>query len=135
MKQLVIVLMVLLAKVAIAQTRPIPENIRSAFEGTWQYKEKYFTLTIKIHFEPGKPYALFTDIGTGVAPSKTFKVQLKGNLLVFPAVRNQNDYIEMEIIKGKLYFKSLPVQWDERGNRIKSDQARPEQRVFKRVKG
>jgi hypothetical protein len=117
-----------------AQTKGIPDTIKSAFEGTWQYKEKYFTNTIKIHFEPGKPYALFTDIGTDVAPTKTFKVQLKGNLLVLPAVRNQNDYIEMEIIKGRLYFKSLPVQWDEKGNIISSNKDHREQRIFRRVK-
>jgi hypothetical protein len=134
MKQLVIVLMVLVAKVAIAQRRPIPENIRSAFEGTWEYKEKYFTNTIKIHFEPGKPYALFTDIGTGVAPSKTFKVPLKGNLLVLQAVRNQNDHLEMEIIKGKLYLRSKPAHWDEKGNRISANHDQQEQRIFKRVK-
>jgi hypothetical protein len=133
-RQIVLVLMMLSARVAVAQSVPIPKNIRSAFEGTWQNKEKYYINTVKIHFEPGKTYALFIDVGTGVAPSKTFKVHLKGSLLVLPAVRNQNDYIEMEIIKGSLYLKSLPVQWDEKGNRIKSDNDHLEQRVFKRVK-
>jgi hypothetical protein len=134
MKQIVLVLMVLVAKVVAAQLGPIPKNIRSAFEGTWQLKEKHHTNTLKIHFEQGKDYALFTDIGTGVAPSKTFKLPLKNNLLVLPAVMNQNDYIEMEVIKGKLHLRSLPVQWDQNGNRISSVQERPEQRVFKRVK-
>jgi len=135
MKQIVLVLMVLVAKVVAAQSGPIPKNIRSAFEGTWQLKEKYYTNTLKIHFEQGKDYALFTDIGTGVAPSRTFKVTLKNNLLVLSAVKNQNDYLEMEVIKGKLYLRSKPVQWDQNGNRIISVQERPEQRVFKRIKG
>lgn len=134
MKQLLIVLMVLAAKVAIAQTGPIPKNIRSAFEGTWQHKEKHFTNTVKIHFKPGKDHALFTDIGTGVAPSKTFKLQLKKNLLVLPAVKKQNDYIEIKIIKGKLYLTSVPVQWDENGNIIRSENHKQEQRIFKRIK-
>lgn len=131
MKQIVLVLIVLAANVAIAQTGPIPKNISSAFEGTWQIKEKYYTNTIKIYFEQGKDYALFTDIGTGVAPSRTFKVHLKGNLLVLPAVRNENDYIEMEIIKGKLHLRSSLSLWNEKGNKISSNQ---EQRIFKRVK-
>ncbi|MEQ7801961.1 hypothetical protein ABDJ41_19350 [Pedobacter sp. ASV1-7] len=134
MRQIAFVFMVLVAKVVAAQSSPIPKNIRSAFEGTWQIKEKYYTNTIKIHFEPEKDYALFTDIGTGVAPSRTFKVALKNNLLVLSAVRNQNDDIEMEIIKGKLYFRSIPAQWDKNGNRIRPVNAQQEQRVFKRVK-
>lgn len=129
-----VVLMLLSASVAVAQPVPIPKNIRSAFEGTWQIKEKHHTNTVKIHFEPGKAYALFTDIGTGVAPSKTFKVQLKGNLLVLPAVKNQNDYIEMELIKGKLYLRSKAARWDKNGNSVKSNYERPEQRIFKRIK-
>ncbi|MEQ7800001.1 hypothetical protein ABDJ41_09310 [Pedobacter sp. ASV1-7] len=126
--------MMLSARVAVAQSVPIPKNIRSAFEGTWQIKEKHYINTVKIHFEPEKDYALFTDIGTGIATSKTFKVQLRGNLLILPAVRNQNDSIEMEIIKGKLYLRSKPAQWDKNGNRVISSHDRPEQRIFKRVK-
>lgn len=133
MKKLVLVLMVLAAKVAVAQQGQIPKHIKSAFEGTWQLKEKQYTNTVKIHFEPGKDYALFTDIGTGVAPSKTFKVQRKENLLVLAAARNQNDYLEMEIIKGKLYFRSIPAQWDQNGNMIKLANERKEQSIFKRV--
>lgn len=117
-----------------AQTKGVSDNLRSAFEGTWQIKEKQYTNTVKIHFEPGKAYALFTDIGTGVAPAKTFKAQLKGNLLVLPAVRNQNDDIEMEVIKGRLYLRSKPGRWDKNGNRINSNHERPEQKVFKRIK-
>ncbi|MFA4870774.1 MAG: hypothetical protein WC623_21435 [Pedobacter sp.] len=78
---------------------------------------------------------MFIDIGTGVAPSRTFKLTLKNNLLVLPAVKDQNDYLEMEVIKGKLYLRSKPVQWDQNGNRISSVQERLEQRVFKRIKG
>ena len=134
MKQIVLFLIVLAAKVAVAQPGPIPKNIRSAFEGTWQQKEKHFTNTVSIHFEPGKDYALFTDKGTGVAPSRTFKLQLKKNLLVLPAVRNQNDYLEMEIIKGMLHLRSVPVQWDQNGNSVRPETEKQEQRIFKRVK-
>lgn len=133
-KPLILFLMVMAAKVAIPQPRPIPKNIRLAFEGTWQQKEKNFTNTVSIHFEPGKDYALFTDKGTGVAPSKTFKLRLKKNLLVLPAIRNQNDYLEMKIINGKLYLRSMPVKWDQNGNIVISKTVKQEQRIFKRVK-
>jgi len=134
MKQLVLVLMVLAAKVAVAQSGQLPTNIKSAFEGVWQYKDKFQTNTVKIQFETGRDYALFTDIGTGVAPSKTFKVQLKDNLLVLPAIRNQNDYLEMEIVEGKLYLCTIPAQWDSNGKLIGADIALQERRIFRHVK-
>lgn len=134
MKQVVLILIMLTAKVAVAQSGQIPAKIRSAFEGTWQHKTKHYSNTVKIQFKPGKDYALFIDIGTGVAPSRTFKVHFKENWLFLPAVKNQNDAIEMEVIKGKLHLRSIPVQWDENGNKISSDQERPEQKVFRRIK-
>lgn len=134
MKLLMLFFMVLATKVAVAQRGPIPKNIRSAFEGTWQQKEKHFTNTVSIHFEPGRDYALFTDKGTGVAPSRTFKLRLKKNLLILPAVRNQNDHLEMEIIKGNLHLRSVPVQWDQNGNSVRPETDKQEQRIFKRLK-
>ena len=134
MKLLMLFFMILATEVAVAQPPQVPQNIKSAFESTWQQKEKHFTNTVSIHFEPGKNYALFTDKGTGVASPRTFKLQLKKNLLVLPAVRNQNDYLEMEIIKGMLHLRSVPVQWDQNGNIIRSETEKQEQRIFKRVK-
>jgi hypothetical protein len=133
MKLAMLFLMILAAKFAVAQPTQVPKNIRSAFEGTWQQKEKNFTNTVSIQFEPGKDHALFTDKGTGVAPSKTFKLRLKKNLLILPAVRNQNDYLEMEIIKGVLHLRSVPVQWDQNGHIRRSETEKQEQRIFKRV--
>jgi hypothetical protein len=134
MKLLMLFFMVLAAKVNVAQPGPIPQNIKSAFEGTWQQKEKHFTNTFIIHFEPGKDYALFTDKGTGVAPSKRFKLRLKKNLLILPAVSNQNDHLELEIIKGNLHLRSVSVQWDQNGNSVRPESEKQEQRIFKRVK-
>lgn len=55
MKPLVF-LVVLAANVAVAQPTQIPKNIKSAFEGTWQHKEKHFTNMVNIQFEPGKDH-------------------------------------------------------------------------------
>lgn len=129
-----IILLLLCAQSAFAQTVRIPESVRSTFEGVWHYKNKLQTNTVKIQFQPGKDYALFTDIGAGIAPSKTFHVHLKGNQLVLPAARNQNDSIEMEIINGKLFLRTIPVEWDAQGKFIKADTSRQERRIFKRIK-
>lgn len=129
-----IILLLLSIQLSFAQTGNIHESVKLAFEGVWQYKSKFQSNRIKIQFEPGKDYALFTDIGTGIAPSKTFHVHLKGNQLVLPAVRNQNDSIEMEIIKGKLFLRTIPVEWDAHGKLIKADTTRQEHRIFRRMK-
>ncbi|MEN5232468.1 hypothetical protein [Sphingobacterium faecium] len=129
-----IILLLLCAQSAFTQTARIPESVRSTFEGIWQHKNKLQTNSLKIQFEPRKDYALFTDIGAGFAPSKTFHVHLKGNQLVLPAVRNQNDSIEMEIINGKLFLRTIPVEWDAQGKFIKADTSRQERRIFKRIK-
>lgn len=133
MKQLIfLIFMLLMGKVAFAQTDNVAQSVRAAFEGTWQLKERYFTNTLKIQFEPGKDYALFTDIGTGEAPPYTFKVQIKGNTLILPAVRDLNDYLEMEVIRGKLRMRSQSAEWDEQGN-IKA-YGQTQQRFFKKLK-
>jgi hypothetical protein len=129
-----IILLFLSIQLSFAQTGNIPESVKSAFEGVWQHKNKFQSNTVTIQFEPGKDYALFTDLGAGIAPSKTFHVHLKGNLLALPAVRNKNDSIEMEIIKGKLFLRTIPVEWDAQGKFIKADTSRQERRIFKRIK-
>lgn len=128
-----IILMILCAQSVFAQTANIPVSVKSLFEGVWQHKNKLQTNRLKIKFEPGKDYALFTDIGAGIAPSKTFHVHLKGNLLVLAPVRNQNDSIEIEIIKGKLFLRTIPVEWDADGKLIKADTTRQESRIFRRL--
>jgi len=71
MKQLIFLIFVLLmGNVSFAQTRSSAQSVRSAFEGTWEYKQKYGTNTVRIQFEEGKDYALFTDIGNGMAPER-----------------------------------------------------------------
>lgn len=135
MKQLfVIIFLIFGTKISNAQAIEIPERIKEAFEGVWQYKDKFHTNTVKIQFEQGKDYALFTDIGTGIAPSKTFNMQLRGNVLVLPAVRNENDHLEMVIIKGKLHLWTIPVEWDANGKLSSHDTTRQQPRIFRRVK-
>ena len=131
MKQLILIFVLLLGKASFAQTDSAAQSLRSAFEGTWQLKERYSTNTVKIQFEPGKDYALFTDIGTGEAPPLTFNVQIKGNTLILPAVQNLNDYLEMEIIKGKLHMRVRSPEWDKQGN-IKAYR-QTELRIFKKL--
>ncbi|QQT33046.1 hypothetical protein I6I99_10960 [Sphingobacterium multivorum] len=135
MKQLFIILFLTLgAKITHAQTTVIAAAIRSAYEGTWQYKTKFQSNTVRVQFEPGKDYAIFTDIGSGEAPAKTFKAVLKGKLLIMPAVRNQNDDIELEIIGRTLHLRTTQAVWDNNGNRIKPNNPQIDQRIFKRIK-
>lgn len=84
MKTLLFTLFLLSAGFSFAQTTTIPENIKSAFEGTWQYTTKYQSNTVVIKFEPGKSYALFTDIGSGEAPARNFQATVKDKVLVIP---------------------------------------------------
>ncbi len=132
MKKLCFILLFLLIGIFHAQTYTIPQNIQSAFEGVWIYEVKYHTNSVAIRFEKGKDYAIFTDIGTGEAPPKSMKAIVKGNLLIIPAQQNQNDYIEAEIIKGKLHLKIKQVTWDKKGNAIQNSNS-SEQRIFKRI--
>lgn len=116
MKPLILIFALLMGKASFSQADKTAQSVRAAFEGMWQCKEKYSTNTVKIHIEPGKDYALFTDIGIGIAPPRTFQVQIKGNMLVLPAVRDVNDYVEMEVKKGKLHMTTSAPEWDEQGN-------------------
>lgn len=129
-----IIFLLFVTQFSVAQTGIIQKSSRSAFEGIWQYKNKFQTNTVRIHFEPGKDYAIFTDIGSGVAPSKTFHATVKGNLLVIPARQKQNDYIELEVIKGMLHVRTKPGRWDEKGNIITTDRNQMDQKVFSRIK-
>lgn len=131
MKKLGFILLFLSVGILHAQNHTISQSIQSAFEGVWMYKTKYFTSSVAIRFEKGKDYALFTDIGTGEAPPKSLKAIVKGNVLIIPAQQNQNDDIEAEVIKGKLYLRIQQVTWDEKGNAIQNKSR--EQRIFKRI--
>lgn len=132
MKTLLFTLLFLSATYSFAQTSTIPESIKSAFDGTWQYTTKYQSNTVIIKFEPGKNYALFTDIGSGEAPARSFQTTVKGNLLVIPGQPGQNDYVEMKVIKGKLYLSTQQVSQDEKGNIGRTGSI--EKRTFKRIK-
>lgn len=133
-KILLVLWMVLISMLADGQTVCISTRFRSAFEGTWQNKQKYNTNTVRIRFEAGKDYALFTDIGNGMAPACTLKAIPQGDLLVIPAQQNRNDYIELQIVKGRLHLKAKPVNWDENGKEIKNDGKAMDLRVFKRIR-
>lgn len=99
-----------------AQTTEIPDRIKSTFTGTWAYETRFQTNTVVIWFEPGKDYASFKDIGSGEAPPRTFRAQLKGKVLFIPAKQGLNDELEMEVIKGKLNLRSRLITWDAAGN-------------------
>ncbi|WP_159732423.1 hypothetical protein [Sphingobacterium sp. 18053] len=129
-----IIFIVIAAQSSYAQSTTIPLTVKTAFEGIWQYSVKYETNTVKIHFEPGTDYALFTDDGSGMAPAKTVKANVNGKLLIIPAIQNENDEVELEIINKKLHLRATPVLWDEKGNRIGSQDSLKVHRVFKRIK-
>lgn len=99
-----------------AQTTEIPDRIKSTFTGTWAYETRFQTNTVVIWFEPGKEYASFKDIGSGEAPPRTFRAQLKGKILFIPAKQGLNDELEMEVIKGKLNLRSRLITWGAAGN-------------------
>lgn len=132
MKTLLFTLLFLSAGFSFAQTTTIPENIKSAFEGTWQYTTKYQINTVIIKFEPGKNYALFTDIGSGEAPARNFQATVKDKLLVIPGQPGENDYIEMEVLNRKLQLSTQLVSQDEKGNIQRTGSI--EKRIFKRIK-
>lgn len=114
-----------------AQTTEIPDRIKSAFTGTWAYETRFQTNTVVIWFEPGKDYANFKDIGSGEAPPRTFRAQLKGKVLFIPAKQGLNDELEMEVIKEKLNLRAKSIIWDETGNMVKTGTV--ETRIFKRT--
>ncbi|MGE8427494.1 MAG: hypothetical protein ACN6O7_06440 [Sphingobacterium sp.] len=129
-----IIFIVIAAQISYAQSTTIPLTVKTAFEGIWQYSVRYETNIVKIHFEPGTDYALFTDDGSGMAPAKTVKANVNGKLLVIPAIQNENDEVELEIINKKLHLRATPILWDEKGNRIGSQDDQKVHRVFKRIK-
>ncbi|KKO89451.1 hypothetical protein AAW12_24370 [Sphingobacterium sp. Ag1] len=120
-------------KLSYAQNAVIPVSITSVFEGTWQYKTRFQTNTVKIRFEQGKDYALFMDIGSGEAPAKILRAAVKGKLLVITAIQNQNDDIELEVIDRKLILRVKRVLWNKEGNRLHSDSVLTDQRIFRRI--
>lgn len=131
MKKLSFILLFLLMGIFNAQTLEIPQNIKDTFKGYWVYKSKFFTNSVVIDFEPGKDFATFKDIGTGEAPPRTLHAIVKGNLLIIPAQQHKNDYIELEVIKGKLHLRVKQVTWDQ-GNMITNNSKLEEKTVFKR---
>ncbi|SDI31596.1 hypothetical protein [Chryseobacterium jejuense] len=131
MKKLCLILLFPLTGIFNAQTHKVPQSTKDAFKGYWMYKAQYFTNSVVIDFEPGKDFATFKDIGTGEAPPRTLQALVKGNLLIIPAKQHQNDYIELEVIKGKLHLRVKQVTWDNQGNIINNNKLE-EKTVFKR---
>jgi len=129
MRPILLIIFILFIGRSEAQTMKIPDRIKSAFAGTWVYKIKFQTNTVVIWFEPGKEYASFKDIGSGEAPPRTFRAQLKGKVLFIPAKQGLNDELEMEVVKGKLNLRVKPIIWDEAGNMVKTGTV--ETRIFK----
>lgn len=132
MKKLYLILLFMLTGIFHAQTHTIPQSIKDAFKGYWVYKAQYFTNSVAIDFEPGKNFATFKDIGTGEAPPRTLQAMVKGNLLIIPAKQHQNDYTELEIIKGKLHLRAKETAWDNKGNIINTNSKLEEKTVFQR---
>ncbi|WP_336960353.1 hypothetical protein [Chryseobacterium contaminans] len=132
MKKLYLILLFMLTGIFHAQIHNIPQSTKDAFKGHWIYKAKYFTNSVAIDFEPGNNFATFRDIGTGEAPPLTLQAMVKGKLLIIPAKQHQNDYIELEVIKGKLHLRVKQVTWDKQGNMINNNSTPEEKTVFKR---
>lgn len=131
-----ILLTFLFAITSFCHAQTISQGIKSAFAGTWEYEQNGHTNTIVLKFEKGKNYATFLDIGTGEAPTETFRASVKNNLLIIPAQHHRNDTnIEMEVIKGKLHLRQQLVIWDAKGNAIPTKSNFKTERIFKRIKG
>lgn len=116
MRPILLIIFILFIGRSGAQTTEIPDRIKSSFTGTWAYETRFQTNTVVIWFEPGKEYASFKDIGSGEAPPRTFRAQLKGKILFIPAKQGLNDELEMEVIKGKLNLRSRLITWGAAGN-------------------
>ncbi|MDR2237313.1 MAG: hypothetical protein LBE92_14415 [Chryseobacterium sp.] len=134
MKPLLIIFLLLSAKLSFAQTGAVPKGLQTAFSGVWERNEKYGINTVSISFEPGKDYAIFKDIGNGMAPPRIFHAVLKGKIFVIPPQKEKNDYIELEVIKGRLHLRNRPAAWEEKEKRIKAANGKFEEKVFKRAK-
>jgi hypothetical protein len=134
MKPLLIFFLFLSAKLSFAQTGAVPKGLQTAFSGVWERNEKYGINMVSISFEPGKDYAVFKDIGNGMAPPRTFHAALKGKIFVIPPQKEKNDYIELEVIKGRLHLRNRITVWDEKGNIIRTEPEKSEEKVFKRTK-
>ncbi len=132
MKQLLFILLLFVSKLLQAQQNEIPKEVKSIFEGLWECNNKYQSNKIKITFEPGKEYAIFNDIGNGMAPAKILHASMeKENLFVIPAVQYQNDYTEFKVERGNLYLKTRMITWDSAGNILSKGNLKT--KIFKRV--
>jgi hypothetical protein len=118
----------------LAQTQSIPQNIKSAFTGVWLEKGKGYKDRVTIKFEKDKLYATLTYLGAGDATSRIFQANIKGKTLVIPPNYHENDYIELEIIKGQLHFRTRPTVWDVNENPIKPTNSLFITKYFKRFK-
>lgn len=135
MKTSLAIIIVLLSNIIVFAQALVSPQIKADFEGTWIYKRKHYSSTVILKFEKGKDYANFIDVGTGEAPEEHFRAQIKNNKLVIPPYYHRNDYnIEMEVIKGKLYFRQQLVLWDKNNNPVKIEDAPVIVKIFKRVK-
>jgi hypothetical protein len=115
------------------QSNPIPQNIKTQFEGKWIIVKRYYTNTVEIKFEKNKDYATFIDIGTGEAPPHILKAFFQENKLVIPAQTHKNDYVEMTIKNGKLLFKTSPTIEKADGTFQKPDEKHLLSKVFTKV--
>ena len=135
MKTSLAIIIVLLSNIIVFAQALVSPQIKADFEGTWIYKRKHYSSTVILKFEKGKDYANIIDVGTGEAPEEHFRAQIKNNKLVIPPYYHRNDYnIEMEVIKGKLYFRQQLVLWDKNNNPVHIENAPVIVKIFKRVK-
>ncbi len=115
-----------------AQNQNFP---KTSFVGKWERVQRFHNLVLEIKFEKDKDYATVTDIGTGEAPAIIFEAIVKENKLVIIPIHHQNDfYIEMEVIKGKLYFRQKLIIWDENGNFKVTKESLTTEKIYKRIR-
>ncbi|GJN60990.1 DUF6705 family protein [Elizabethkingia anophelis] len=135
MKTSLAIVIMLLSNIIVFSQNLVSPQIKADFEGTWIYKKKHYSSTIIIKFEKAKDYANFIDVGTGEAPEEHFRAQIMNNKLVIPPYYHRNDSkIEMEVIKGKLYFRQQLVLWDKNNNPVEIKDAPVVVKIFQRVK-
>jgi len=108
---------------------------KASFAGKWERVQRFNNLVLEIKFEKDEDNATVIDIGTGEAPSIIFKASVKENKLVILPIHHQNDfYIEMEVIKGKLHFRQTLIIWDENGNFKIMENGLKTEKIYKRMR-
>lgn len=136
MKKILIntLLLLLYTVKSFAQSDTISAKIKTDYEGTWQYRDRYMQSTIIIRFEADKDYVTVYDVGTGEAPTIKLEAQVQGNKLTVPSRLHHNDYVELEIVKKRLELRTKPTIRDEHENEIPSNLKLVDTRRFKKVK-